>query len=220
VSQITSEIWQVGGAGITSSEDAAVYLLCVDGRAAIIDAGCGGHGERLAENVAFWGVTARQVDYLLLTHCHFDHTGGADHLRRHFGCKIVAHELDAPALQQGSSILTAASWYGQTMNPLTVDIKLSGKRDKIMVGARQVEMIHTPGHTPGSVVFLVDSDGQRVLFGQDVHGPLHDDFASDEIEYKKSLDQMIDLGADILCEGHFGVYRGSDKVADFIRSFI
>lgn len=76
--QITSDIWQVGGAGYTSADHAAVYLLRIDGRAAIVDAGCGGQGERLAANIHDCGISADQVDYLLLTHCHFDHTGGPE----------------------------------------------------------------------------------------------------------------------------------------------
>jgi glyoxylase-like metal-dependent hydrolase (beta-lactamase superfamily II) len=88
------------------------------------------------------------------------------------------------------------------------------------LGKRQVTAIHTPGHTPGSVVYLVESDGKQVLFGQDVHGPLHDDFGSDRRAYRQSLINMAELGADILCEGHFGVFRGADKVKAFIRSFL
>lgn len=217
--EITSEIRQVGGAGFTSTEDAAVFLIGVDGRAAIVDAGCGGHGARLAANIHAWGVGPDQVDYLLITHCHFDHTGGAEDLRTRFHCAVVAHERDVPALENGDSIRTAAHWYGTSMKPLAVDLKLSGNRSRLALGNRQVEAIHTPGHTPGSVVYLVESDGQRVLFGQDVHGPLHDDFASDAKAYRQSLARMADLGADILCEGHFGIIRGADKVRAFIQSF-
>jgi glyoxylase-like metal-dependent hydrolase (beta-lactamase superfamily II) len=218
--EITSEIWQVGGAGLTSPVDGAVYLLCVDGRAAIVDAGCGGHGERLAANIHARGIRSGQVDYLLITHCHFDHAGGAEALRERFDCAVVAHERDAAALENGDSIRTAAHWYGNTMKPLAVDLKISGNRRQIVLGNRQVAAIHTPGHTPGSVVYLVESDGLRVLFGQDVHGPLHDDFASDKKAYRQSLARMVDIGADILCEGHFGIFRGADDVRDFIRSFI
>ncbi|MDX2452026.1 hypothetical protein [Desulfosarcina sp.] len=50
-----------------------------------------------------------------------------------------------------------------------------------------MEAIHTPGYAPGSVVYSVESDGRRVLFGQDVHGPLHDDFASDARACRQSL---------------------------------
>lgn len=218
--EITSEIQQVGGAGFTSTEDAAVFFICVNGRAAIVDAGCGGHGARLAANIHACGLGPDQVDYLLLTHCHFDHTGGAEDLRTRFNCAVVAHERDAAVLENGDSTRTAAHWYGTTMKPLSVDLKLSGNRSQLALGERQVEAIHTPGHTPGSVVYLVESDGQRVLFGQDVHGPLHDDFASDVRAYRQSLTRMADLKADILCEGHFGIFRGADTVREFIRSFI
>jgi glyoxylase-like metal-dependent hydrolase (beta-lactamase superfamily II) len=132
----------------------------------------------------------------------------------------VAHELDAAALENGDSTLTAAHWYGTTMTPLPVDVKLAGDRSRITLGGRQVEAIHTPGHTPGSVVYLVESEGRRVLFGQDVHGPLHDDFSSDETAYRQSLSRMAGLGADILCEGHFGVFRRADDARAFIESFI
>jgi glyoxylase-like metal-dependent hydrolase (beta-lactamase superfamily II) len=218
--EITSEIWQVGGDGFTSTEDAAVYLIGMDGRAAIVDAGCGNHGARLAENIHACGISPDQVDYLLITHCHFDHTGGAEDLRTRFNCTVATHERDAAALENGDSIRTAAHWYGTTMKPIAVDLKFRANRSQIALGNRQVEAIHTPGHTPGSVVYLVESDGQRVLFGQDVHGPLHDDFASDEKAYRQSLARMAELEADILCEGHFGIFRGADKVRDFIRSFM
>jgi len=217
---ITSEIWQVGGAGFTSPEDAAVYLLCCDGRAAVVDAGCGGQSERLRENVLACGVSFDQVDYLLLTHCHFDHTGGAEALRTEFGCAVAVHDQDADPLSQGDSLRTAAHWYGRTMPPLHVDVILSGAESQIQLGSRPVRVIHTPGHTPGSVVYLVESDGLQVLFGQDVHGPLHADFGSDPRAYRQSLKRMADLGADILCEGHYGIIRGAAEVNAFIRSFL
>jgi glyoxylase-like metal-dependent hydrolase (beta-lactamase superfamily II) len=218
--EITSEIWQVGGEGFTSAQDAAVYVIQVDGRAAIVDAGCGDLADRLASNILSCGIDAEKADYLLLTHCHFDHTGGAGKLRSRFNCSIVAHALDAAALETGDSRLTAADWYGQVMEPLAVDVKLSGSRHTIDIGARSITAIHTPGHTPGSVVYLMQSDGQRVLFGQDVHGPLHDNFGSNLRDYRQSLIRMAELGADILCEGHFGVFRGADRVKAFIRSFL
>ena len=117
--QITNDIWQVGGAGYTSTDDAAVYLMRIDGRAAIVDAGCGGQGNRLAANIRDCGIGAEQVDYLLLTHCHFDHSGGAEELKQRFDCAVVAHESDAAALEDGNHILTAAHWYGAVLNPLT-----------------------------------------------------------------------------------------------------
>lgn len=217
---ITSEIWQVGGDGYTSAQDAAIYLVCFDNCAALVDAGCGGQIDRLAANIRACGVAPEKIEYLLLTHCHFDHIGGAEEVRDRFDCAIVVHEKDAVAMETGNSLLTAANWYGKRQRRVNVDVKLSGSRSQITLGSRPVTAIHTPGHTPGSVVYLVESDRMRVLFGQDVHGPLHDDFGSDQEDYRQSLLNMAELGADILCEGHFGIFRGADKVREFIRSFL
>jgi glyoxylase-like metal-dependent hydrolase (beta-lactamase superfamily II) len=59
-----------------------------------------------------------------------------------------------------------------------------------------------------------------VLFGQDVHGPLNATLRSNREDYERSLEFMISLSADILCEGHFGVYRSQERVREFIESFL
>jgi glyoxylase-like metal-dependent hydrolase (beta-lactamase superfamily II) len=66
----------------------------------------------------------------------------------------------------------------------------------------------------------MESSGQKVLFAQDVHGPIHPDLLSDPAKYEVSLKRMLDLDADILCEGHFGIFRGKEQVREFIRSFM
>jgi glyoxylase-like metal-dependent hydrolase (beta-lactamase superfamily II) len=66
----------------------------------------------------------------------------------------------------------------------------------------------------------VDLDSTRVLFGQDVHGPLDPSFLSNRDDYIRSLNFMLDLNADILCEGHYGIYRGKDRIEKFIRSYL
>jgi glyoxylase-like metal-dependent hydrolase (beta-lactamase superfamily II) len=217
---ITDEIFQVGGSGFTAPEDAAVYLINVEGRAAIVDAGCGHATEMLLNNIRNCDVADESIDYLLITHCHFDHTGGAAGLKQHFGLKIVAHEKDAVFLEAGNQKVTGALWYGAVLEPFTVDVKLTQSEEIIQLGSRSVSALHVPGHSPGSVVYLMESDGRKVLFAQDVHGPIHPDLLSDPAEYQFSLKRMVDLDADILCEGHFGIFRGKEQVREFIRSFI
>jgi len=70
------------------------------------------------------------------------------------------------------------------------------------------------------VVYLVELERERVLFGQDIHGPLDPSFLSNPEDYIRSLKFLLDLNADILCEGHFGVFKGKKKVEKFIRSYI
>ena len=217
---ITGEIHQVGGGQLTAPEDAAIYLINFNGHAALVDAGCGRALPRLMDNIRACGVDPDQIDYLLLTHCHFDHTGGAQALREQLRCRIVAHALEAPFLEQGDNRVTAAAWYGATLAPFPVDRQLVGAREEILLGGRVIEALHTPGHSPGSVVYATESDGLKILFAQDVHGPLHPDLLSDAALYRRSLKLLLALEADVLCEGHFGIYRGKPAVAAFIRQFL
>jgi glyoxylase-like metal-dependent hydrolase (beta-lactamase superfamily II) len=217
---ITKEIFQVGGEKYTSSMDAAVYLIHFDGQAALVDAGTGRFHEKLLENILKTGVDPADIEYLFLTHCHFDHTGGAKALREVTGCRTVAHELESVFLEGGDNVVTAADWYGASLEPFPVDIKLNQSEEAISLGNRTFLAIHTPGHSPGSVVYLTESEGWRVLFAQDVHGPLHSSLLSNKEDYLYSLRLLLSLEADILCEGHYGVYEGRENVADFIKQFL
>jgi glyoxylase-like metal-dependent hydrolase (beta-lactamase superfamily II) len=186
----------------------------------MVDAGCGRSQDKLLSNIRSCNIKPEQIEYLLITHCHFDHTGGVKTLKEILPVEIVAHELEAPFLEQGDNTVTAAKWYGAAIQPFHIDRKLSGPRENIDLGGRQIEAIHTPGHSPGSVVYLTESDGNKVLFGQDVHGPVNPIILSDRDDYLRSLELLISLDADILCEGHFGIYKGKADVRKFIESFL
>jgi len=218
--RITSEIHQVGGFDLTHPNDAAIYLVNFAGQAALIDAGCGGNQGRLLANIRATGVTLEQIRYLLLTHCHFDHTGGARALQERLGCPIVAHALDAEFLEAGDDETTAASWYDAHLKPFSVDRKLTAARTDLPLGDRMITALHIPGHSPGSVAYLTVSEEKTVVFAQDVHGPLHPALRSSFEDYVHSLRELLDLQADILCEGHYGVFTGQPAVRTFILSFL
>jgi glyoxylase-like metal-dependent hydrolase (beta-lactamase superfamily II) len=218
--KITDDVYQVGGGNLTSPEDAAVYLVRSDDNAALVDAGCGDSQAQLFQNVEACGVKLDRIVYLLLTHCHFDHTGGAQAVKDRTGCKIVAHEMEARFLEEGDQRVTAAKWYGAVLEPFQVDVKLKGERQDLRVGQKAIEALHVPGHSPGSLVYVTESEGLKVLFGQDIHGPLDASLLSDRDDYRRSLKLLLSLQADVLCEGHYGVIKGKEEVADFIKSFL
>jgi glyoxylase-like metal-dependent hydrolase (beta-lactamase superfamily II) len=218
--RILSNLWQVGGPGFTSPQDAAVYLIRFGEKAVLIDAGCGNTHEALKINIDRYLDVNVQVKYLLLTHCHFDHTGGAEAVREAYGCRIVSHVLDALYLEGGDSEVTAATWYGSRMPPLSIDMKIVEDQQVIQVEEGRITAHHWPGHSPGSLVYTTKMDGKTVLFGQDVHGPLHPSLLSDQVAYQASLKKLLSLNADILCEGHYGIYRGRETVRKFIGSFV
>jgi glyoxylase-like metal-dependent hydrolase (beta-lactamase superfamily II) len=154
----------VGGNGLTDPSDAAIYLLSFGDKDALIDAGSGRGQAQLIKNIAEYLEPNVQLEYLLLTHCHFDHTGGAKAVRDEYGCRIVAHELDAVYLESGDNRVIGATWYGARLEPLAIDIKLQGQESKLAIGSGAVTAIHCPGHSPGSVAYTTDIDGELILF--------------------------------------------------------
>jgi glyoxylase-like metal-dependent hydrolase (beta-lactamase superfamily II) len=109
ITKIKDNLWHVGGTELTDRSDAAVYLVRFGDRAALIDAGSGRAHPQLMKNIADCLESNAQLEYLLLTHCHFDHAGGAKALRDEYGCRIVAHELDAIYLESGDNRVTGAA---------------------------------------------------------------------------------------------------------------
>ena len=218
--KILDNLWQVGGAEYTTVEDAAVYLARFGRKAVLIDAGSGNAQEAMYDNISEVLPPEVKIEYLLLTHCHYDHTGGAEAARKRYGCRIVAHEIDAVYLEKGDSTVTAANWYDSSMDPLTIDHKIRSSEEVFQIGNGKMTAYHCPGHSPGSLVYFTQLDSHRVLFGQDVHGPLDPSFLSNHSHYAQSLRFMMGLNADVLCEGHFGIYRGRKNVSRFIESYL
>jgi len=213
-------IYLIGGPNVTLSDDAAVFIVDFKGEAVMIDAGAGRSTKNLVKNIEKCGFKPEQISHLILTHCHIDHIGSAPDFRARFGCKLVAHDLDADAIESGDPILTAANWYETEFPPTLLDVRLKGEHEILRFGEEDLHCLHTPGHTPGSISIYLDRGGKRVLFGQDIHGPFMPSFRSDVEMWKKSMQKLLSLDADILCEGHFGIFKSKEKVKEYIHSYL
>jgi glyoxylase-like metal-dependent hydrolase (beta-lactamase superfamily II) len=217
VGRICESVYRVGGAGLSDERDCLIYLVDL-GEPVLVDCGVGPGWPRVADNILDAGFAPRELAALVLTHCHVDHAGAAALVRRETGCRVVAHELDRGAIETGDPARTAASWYGLDFPACPVDEPVAGASRVLSFPAGDLTLLHTPGHTPGSMVAVFDNDaGERVLFGQDVHGPFSADFGSDRAAWRRSMADLLALEADVLCEGHYGVFRGRDRVREFIE---
>ena len=146
-----------------------------------------------------------------------DHIAANRQIKRRTGAKICIHRADSEMLIDARKNFSDLMAVPVTSPP--ADRLLEGE-DVIRLGELELKVIHTPGHSPGSMVYLTESEGLKVLFGQDVHGPLDSSLLSNREDYLRSLNLLLSLNADILCEGHFGIFKGKEKVANFIRSFM
>lgn len=218
--KICDSVYQVAGPEMTSGRDCCVYLVDGGAALALVDAGCTPDCSMIIANVIRLGFEPDDIASVLLTHCHIDHVGGAGCVRERAGADLVAHEAAAAPLEKGDRIMTAAFLYGVRFDPLEIDRRLSAEEEEVRVGERSLQVLYTPGHSPGSVSAYLDLEGIRVLFGQDIHGPFHPDFGSDIEAWRTSMNRLLALEADILCEGHFGVYSPARAVRSYIEGYL
>lgn len=116
--------------------------------AAVIDPG--DEGERVLDVLAKHNLTAKVI---LNTHGHFDHVGGNAELKEATGAELIIHTLDAPMLGQ---LTQTARLFGLFSENSPEADRLVEHGDEIQVGQMAFKVIHTPGHTPGGVSFLVE----------------------------------------------------------------
>ena len=96
------------------------------------------------------------VEWVLLTHGHVDHVGAVAPVARELGVPVAVHEADEVMLRAAPQM---AFMFGLAMEQVPDPGRLLSDGDRIEVGDMTLETIHTPGHTPGSVSFLVRGAG-------------------------------------------------------------
>jgi len=214
--RVWKNIYMIGDAELSHPYDCCVYLLDA-GDLVLIDAGAGRSFDNLVSNIESLGLDARKLKAVIVTHAHIDHIGSLHQFREVFGVQVIAHEFDAEAIEGRGRV--GAEFYGVNYIPCPVDLKIRGDGESLRFGDRELKVIHIPGHTPGSIASYVDVDERRVLFGQDIHGPYRPEWGADPAKAKLSLQKLLDLRADILCEGHFGIYQPAAAVERYIRGY-
>ncbi|MBN1381721.1 MAG: MBL fold metallo-hydrolase [Deltaproteobacteria bacterium] len=214
---VTDGVYMVGGPDISNVGDAASFIVDFNGELIMIDSGTGFKPQIIESNIHELGFDPHNISTLILTHCHFDHIGGAPYFREKYGCRILTHEIDSVAIERGDYIKTAAKWHNVKLEPLEIDEKLTGESAFMPFNGDGLHWLHTPGHTPGSICLYTDRGGRRILFGQDMHGPVKKYYRSDVNQWEKSMEMLLGLEADILCEGHYGIFEPKDKVVRYIK---
>ncbi|MFB0522498.1 MAG: MBL fold metallo-hydrolase, partial [Candidatus Bathyarchaeia archaeon] len=122
-----------------------------------------------------------EINYVVNTHRDGDHILGNKTVKEKTKAKIAIHELEADAVE-------------------TVDIRLKGG-DIVELGDRAFEVLHTPGHRPGSIC-LCDRRNQTLISGDSICGDRTDLIRMDKKIYISSLEKLLNLDLRVLVMSH------------------
>ena len=170
------------------------YILEDGGKIAVIDPG--DESGRILDELKKSGA---QVEYILLTHGHYDHTTAVPELHKALPeAKIYIHQADANGA--GSRLFPLA---GQVD-----DLLLYDEGDTLPLGALTIEVLHTPGHSPGSVTLKAGD----VLFTGDTL--IAGDCGRTDLRGGSWEEILVSLGRLGRLEGNYHVLPGHERTSD------
>ncbi len=209
--KLTDSVYLVGGPayGLSPAGDCNVYLVDCGSEYALIDTGGGNGVKRILDNIRDDGLDPKKIKIAFLTHCHFDHIGGAHEVKQTVNCRLVAHRLEGKAITEldDNVLLDMAHARGLDFKAPKLDSLLEDG-DHIDIGDSSFDIVHTPGHTPGCIsIKMTERDRKVAVFPGDIastngrlgfiNGP-----GFDLPEWKRSIKRLISLKPDRIYPGH------------------
>lgn len=188
--------------------DSNVYLL-EDEDPIVVDTGTGMFAETTLEEMSKI-VPIKRVGRIVLTHSHYDHFGGAGMIQKATGARIYLHEDEAMPLKAGDTSLMLEGMFGEKVKQVDIEPLRTGQR--IKCGSSELEVLHSPGHSPGSIV-LHDASTKSAIVGDTVFcdgGVGRWDLpGGDLVKLRKSIKRLEGLGLMNMYPGH-GSYAEGD----------
>jgi len=167
------------------------------------------------------GFDLKDIKHCFITHAHLDHYGACHELKKfNKGIQFYAHELDAGQIEQKlDHELIRETYPGYDYEPVKISRRF--KDDEILkFGQFKFTCIHTPGHTPGAVGYLLEINKLKILFGGDIGGLALKIFGGNIDNYLNSLQKVIDLNVAIICDGHEGAIKPVNELSDYIQGLM
>ncbi len=215
--EIVSDVYGIGMGYVNA------FLIVADDGLTLVDSGLPKKKDTLLGAVASVSRQPADVKHVLITHHHIDHMGSLGDLKQACDAKSYVHPADSPIVrgdqpQPGpnpASLLGKIAWplisrFGPKDTTAVVDVEVSDGEELPIAGG--IKAVHTPGHTPGHLSFLLPS--KKVLFAGDAAANVFrlglpiGMFTVDREQAKESIRKLAALEFDVACFGHGGVLKG------------
>ena len=196
------------------------YIVLAE-RAVLVDTGSAGEEEQVLRGLRRFNVSPERVGLLLHTHAHTDHAGSTRALRERLRVPAAVHAADAGKMRVGDSSPLVPLRLSSRIMSLFLDPRFPAVEPDLIVeeGYSLKEfgipatVVHTPGHTPGSISVLFD-DGRAIagdlMMGGWLGGayrreePGYHYYAEDVGELRRSIRKLLERGAKTIYLGHGG----------------
>jgi glyoxylase-like metal-dependent hydrolase (beta-lactamase superfamily II) len=191
-------------------------VLLIEQQITIIDAGLRGNQRRVLRYLCSLGRSSTDVGLIVVTHHHVDHIGGLARLKMATGAIVAAHAADAPYITgQLPQPIPFHNWPASILlRPLrpifqttSVEVEMLLKDGDELPALGGLKVIHTPGHSPGSICLF--SPSKRLLIVGDAllrrHGQLHsppESVSADAACARESIRRLLEFDFDTVLFGH------------------
>lgn len=143
---------------VSRSFDSNIGLIDGGKEKALVDTGTGIFHAETRSALLKLGIGLEDITDILLTHSHVDHIGGISHITDESSPKIYLHKEEADPINAGDMHLTLADTFGGEIPQLNIEGVIQ-EGDIIDIGDFALRVLHTPGHSSGSVCYHLENEG-------------------------------------------------------------
>ena len=219
---------------------AAAHVIVDSGRAAFVDVGTNFSVPYLLAGLAELGIAREAVDYVLLTHVHLDHAGGAGRLMQELpNAAALLHPRGAPHMIDPTKLMAGSrAVYGErleelygTLVPIPAErVRVVADGERVRLGGRTLELIHVPGHALHH--YAVVDQAHRSIFAGDTFGisyraldtergafitPTTPPSQFDPDQHVASIDRMLSYRPESMYLMHFSRVTDAARLGELLK---
>ncbi len=198
---------------VSRSFDSNITYIDCGNRQVLVDTGTGLFADGLNESLRKLGTSLDRITDVILTHSHIDHLGGVFRLLKNDGFQTYLHQLEGERINSGDMELTLARDFGSDLPSFKVG-QLLRDGQTLTFGDIELSVLHTPGHSEGSICLHERNLGLIItgdtMFTGGSFGRV-DLPTGDPEALMSSLKKLSQLDFDVALPGHMSPVRSNAK---------